>query len=191
MNAYVTFTYNGFTQHGWIEGVSDDGDLFAIKLAYPPFTTKIVKSSAIINVQSWSSNIFKHGRNEINAAYDLPDLQNSMIHILDVITQIGHENEAVYACLGDLAKLGRFEPLTPLTGEDDEWIDHTDSNSGKPLYQNKRCGRIFKTSESNDTSYDIEGITWLDRVGPYYNKDSQVPIEFPYTPKTRYVIGKK
>lgn len=44
--------------------------------------------------------------------------------------------------------LGRFEPLSPLTGEDDEWIDQS-GPTGSPLYQNRRCPTVFKDERGN------------------------------------------
>jgi hypothetical protein len=71
----------------------------------------------------------------------------------------------------------RFEPLTPLTGEDNEWNQIKDN-----LYQNRRSPRVFK---EDGQAYDIDGIVFRDPDGCYVtNKDSRVNITFPYTPVT-------
>ena len=77
--------------------------------------------------------------------------------------------------------LVRFEPLTPLTGDDSEWEEV--NNDG--TYQNKRCSRVFKDAAG---AYDSQGrIFRTPDGGCYQSRDSRVYITFPYTPKIEYV----
>jgi hypothetical protein len=79
--------------------------------------------------------------------------------------------------------LSSFRPLGPLTGEDSEWIEVAEQD-GKPLYQNRRCHRVFKCGGQ---AYDIDGIVWRDPDGvTYTNRESRVPVAFPYSPTTEY-----
>lgn len=79
-------------------------------------------------------------------------------------------------------KIVRFEPLTPLTGEDDEWYDPC----GDGLLQNKRCPRVFKDRDGR--AFDAEGKVFLEPDGVCFtNGESHVFIDFPYVPKTEIV----
>ena len=79
-------------------------------------------------------------------------------------------------------KLARFEPLTPLTGDDDEFND-VSYEDGKTLYQNKRASNIFK--KENESAYTLDGRIFSDNGGItwFTNKDSKKTIKFPYIPK--------
>lgn len=85
---------------------------------------------------------------------------------------------------GLLRTLLRFEPLTPLTGEPDEWVVHDYDDR---LYaQNKRCGRVFQRRDG--TAYDIDAVVFRDPDGSCWNTgDSARDVTFPYTPTTEIV----
>jgi hypothetical protein len=117
---------------------------------------------------------------------------NSVLKLLEVFRAEGHsESSAAYA-VKLFSDLALFEPLVPLTGEDWEWSDVSEE-SGYTLYQNKRCSHVFK---HKDGAYDINGIIFYDtyidtETGEskklyYTNKDSHVPVTFPYTPVSVY-----
>ena len=81
-----------------------------------------------------------------------------------------------------------YKPLTPLTGEDDEWNDISEY-CNHTTYQNKRFSRVFKDGRDGE-AYDIEGkIFWEWNVHEdgtpykcyYGNGDSRMPVTFPYT----------
>jgi len=81
-------------------------------------------------------------------------------------------------------KVSRFEPLTPLTGGDDEWnlLDYGDGTK----FQNKRCSHVFKDDDGR--AYDIQGKIFREPSGSCYTgKGSRVFVKFPYTPKSEYV----
>ena len=79
------------------------------------------------------------------------------------------------------AKLAEWLPLTPLTGEDDEW-ELVDGYSGEPntiKYINKRCPRVVKygdgrTMDSEGVIFSYDGKTW------FRDENSFVDISFPY-----------
>jgi len=83
-------------------------------------------------------------------------------------------------------KLCYFEPLTPLTGNDDEW-DEKEDESG--YYQNNRNSAIFK---KNGKAYYVRAIVWVSPVTGFFDtvegiSSTQVIKSFPFTPKTFFV----
>jgi len=84
-----------------------------------------------------------------------------------------------------LEKLIKQEPLTPLTGDEDEWISDDETWD-----KNLRCPRVFR-EKSTGNCYDIHGRMFIKNVDGKQvlstNKDSHVLIKFPYTPKTEYI----
>jgi len=109
-------------------------------------------------------------------------MRNHILKMVEVFSDEGHSGFSAGYALAILSKLLKFEPLTPLTGEDSEWnlVSEIDN-----LYQNRRCSHVFK---SNGKSYDINGKVFVQEDGVSYTSvDSRVDVTFPYTPKTEYV----
>ena len=72
-------------------------------------------------------------------------------------------------------RLANYNPLQPLTGEDDEWNEVWNG-----VYQNKRCSHVFKEGKDGQ-AYDSEGKIFRDKNGStYQSRDSRVFITFPY-----------
>jgi hypothetical protein len=123
--------------------------------------------------------------------YGSGDKMNDMMcdHILkmvDLFAEEGHSGFSAGYAISILQKLLRFEPLSPLTGEDDEWCEVSDG-----LFQNKRLSRVFKNGKDGQ-AYDINGRVFVEPDGvSYTSRDSRVYIEFPYIPKTEYVNVEK
>lgn len=105
-------------------------------------------------------------------------------HILEMVklfADFGHSGFSAGYTISVLERLLRFEPLKPLTGEDDEW-----NEVGEGVFQNNRCSHVFR--EADGRAYDSEGRIFREPDGSCYtSKDSRVYIEFPYTPKWEYV----
>ena len=109
-------------------------------------------------------------------------------HVLKMVRTFareGHSGFSASYAIAQLERLLRFEPLSPLTGEDDEWNDISDM-SGEPMWQNRRCGRVFKGADGR--AYDIDGKVFRDADGiSYTSRESRVYVTFPYTPTTEFV----
>ena len=117
---------------------------------------------------------------------------NQVLRLLDIFGGQGHTGSTAPYTINLFKTLAMFEPVSPLTGLDWEWVDVSDrSPENKPLWQNVRCGRIFK---DENHAYDIEGIVWYnwstdEKTGEKFkshftNRESRVPVTFPYLPKT-------
>lgn len=109
-------------------------------------------------------------------------------HLLKMVRAFGREGHSGFSAsyaVGCLEKLLRYEPLTPLTGEDSEWNDISDM-SDEPQWQNNRCSHVFKDADGR--AYDIDGKVFVEPSGAAFTGNgSRVFIEFPYTPAREYV----
>ena len=158
------------------------------------------------NKQTWMNlimNSLQYAENELDRIGMTADsdemnlvMRNHILHMVSEFSKEGHSGFSANYALSILKNLLAFKPLTPLTGEDDEWTDVSEY-SGKVTYQNKRYSAVFK--EDDGEAYNIDGkVFWewyevpleKDEVGypgvrkikSYYSsRDSRVPVTFPYT----------
>ena len=135
------------------------------------------------------SNLVKFAESELELIGDSDDeMQSAMnkhiLHMVQVFADERHSGFSAGYAISILKRLLAYKPLTPLTGEDDEWNEVSDN-----LYQNKRFSRVFKDGKDGE-AYDIEGkIFWEWNVREdgspykcYYGSgDSRMPVTFPYT----------
>ena len=96
-----------------------------------------------------------------------------------------------------LKKLCLQQPICDVTGHDSEWVDVYE-HMGKSVYQNKRCGGLFKYPDGK-CSY-VDAIVWQGEeeydtfTGSVYVDDKDFEligsaqfVKFPFNPKTFYV----
>jgi hypothetical protein len=127
----------------------------------------------------------------IGMTEDSPDEMNvamrkHILHMMQEFANEGHSGFSAGYAIGILTKLLDFKPLTPLTGEDDEWVN-VRGYGVDAHYQNKRRSSVFK--DANGEVYDIDGKVFWDwfkdedgnAVKSYYTcRESRVPVTFPY-----------
>lgn len=135
------------------------------------------------------SNLVKYAESEMRRAglFDKDSDYAGMLGpaVLQMVRQFsdeGHSGFSAGLAISVFQKVARFEPLTPLTGADDEWSDEF----AEGMRQNKRCSHVFK--EADGGAYDSNGKVFREPSGACYtNRDSRVPITFPYVPTIEYV----
>ena len=97
--------------------------------------------------------------------------------ILDLIELFASQNHSGFTApyvVNTFSRLAMFKPLSPLTGEDDEWNELGDGS-----FQNKRCSAVFK--DKDGTTYDVDGKIFTDDGEIWYtSRDSRVNVTFPY-----------
>lgn len=113
-------------------------------------------------------SIINHAKAELDRINFGEEDTKAMIDILHRFFDQWDSGGAVWAVFPILQKLIAGKPLSPLTGDDDEWFDHGDG-----LFQNKRMGSVFKDPRFHEgkLAYDID-----NPAGPH------VAISFPYSP---------
>lgn len=133
------------------------------------------------------SNSENYARRELKAAgwYAEDAMYGDMIpeavlELVRVFAGQGHSGMSANIVRGIFNKLAMWEPLVPLSGDDDEW-----NEVGPGIFQNNRCSRVFK---EGGEAYDIDGRVFREPSGSCYtSRGSRVAVAFPYTPKTEYV----
>ena len=94
-------------------------------------------------------------------------MERHLLKMIDIFSEEGHSGFSANYAMSCLERLLRFKPLTPLTGEADEW-----NNVGDDTYQNKRCYSVFKKGDGK--AYFLDGKIFSDDGGEtwFINSDS-------------------
>jgi hypothetical protein len=147
--------------------------------------------------------LLEHARTELDALQVAADqeegaadefqrsINESLLQMIATFAETGHSGGSASYAIEMLARLLRYEPLSPLTGHDDEWVDVTEY-TGYACQQNKRCNTVFRERGHNGKwiAYDIERVIFREWRGPgtFTNGyDSARRVRFPYAPpKPRY-----
>lgn len=138
-------------------------------------------------------NLVRHAKAELAfAGYKLDDQEEGpnkwmaagLLDLMRVFSMQGHSGFSAPHCVAMFEKLASYKTLGPLTGADSEWFDHGDG-----MFQNIRDSRVFKQPDRFDgQAYFLDGKVFREPSGACYtNRDSMVPVTFPYTPTTEYV----
>ena len=130
-------------------------------------------------------SLLEHAEKELklsNLHIDDPELYNSIIGAVESFASYGHSGGSVYPTIHLLTELLKFKIFTPLTGEDDEWIEYT-----KGKFQNRRIGSVFKEGKDGQ-AYDIDGTVFVYPDGFRATRgglEVSLKIEFPYIPAVK------
>lgn len=114
----------------------------------------------------------------------------AVLKLLKIHAKEGHSGYSSLLVADLFHHLVGFKPLTPLTGDDDEWVEvGREIGCGEPIYQNKRCPTVFKYPDGR--CLDIDAVHFLDINGITYtnSKDSAREITFPYLPGKPEVVA--
>jgi hypothetical protein len=88
-------------------------------------------------------------------------LGDAIMKMVEVFAAEGHSGFSANMAIDIFSKIARFKPLTPLTGEESEWMcGHAEDG----LCQNIRFSSVFKRKDGKP--YDIDNPEW-DGSFPY------------------------
>ena len=121
---------------------------------------------------------------------------DGVMNLLDVFDGQGHSGSSAPYTINLFKRLAMFEQITPLTGEDSEWVD-VSAYGSDVMYQNKRNSAVFKNGKDGQ-AYWIDGrVFWewyknedgeMSKVY-FTSKDSRVDVNFPWMqPEPEYVF---
>ena len=118
---------------------------------------------------------------------------NCVQELLDVTYKQGHSGTSFYYMLNMFTKVAKREPLAPLTGEDDEWMEVGRGGLDGITEQNKILSSVFRINKDNSTAYDVDGRVFISPDGhsfvtgrPIDGVSGFLPVTFPYLPKKEY-----
>jgi len=102
---------------------------------------------------------------------------DNVIELLEVFSKQGHSGSSAPYVLNLFESLAKYNPISPLTGEDTEWQDIGEQDG--ILYQNRRDSEVFM---DNEGAYWINGKIFRDKDGCCFTSgDSRVKVDFPWT----------
>lgn len=87
-------------------------------------------------------SLVEHAQHELALIEEDPELVANLVAVVAKFAEYGHSGGSAPFAIAYLGKLLRFEPLSPLTSNPDEWIDRTEISS-EPMWQSKREPRAF------------------------------------------------
>lgn len=116
----------------------------------------------------------------------------AILELHDVFAKQHHDNFSASYVMDLFYKLVHFTPLSPLTGEDDEWkpVDGMDNTE-----YNTRFTGISRTNKDNSTAIWHDGILFCEPNGDnwFSSKESMLKVSFPFSDFARklYVLKYK
>lgn len=136
------------------------------------------------------STLVDHARHELQLAglWDEDSdyggmLADAVLEMVEAFSEEGHSGASASLAMSAFERVARFEPLTPLTGAEEEWGEPYDNEGTR---QNKRCSHVFKGADGR--AYDIDGRIFREPDGATFtSNESRVEVTFPYVPKSEYV----
>lgn len=111
-----------------------------------------------------------------------------IMEIVRAFSDEGHSGFSASYALSVLKRILAYKPVTPLTGEDDEWEEPYNSD-GIWIQQNKRCSSVFRCAETG-IAHDIDKYVFSDTGGETvfytnrFRKHKDDTVTFPYMPPT-------
>lgn len=104
-------------------------------------------------------------------------LGDAVMNLLKEHEKEGHSGYSNAMVVDLFSKLATFTPLTPLSGNDDEWGDDVD---GLGLQQNIRDSRVFRSPERG--AWTLDAVAFREPSGATYtSRQSAQPITFPHS----------
>ena len=127
------------------------------------------------------------------------EVTKCVMGLLDVFEDQGHSGFSASYVVNIFKSLVDGKPLSPLTGEDDEWTEpFSFGPNDVPSQQNKRCYGLFRKNYDNSTARYLDDIVFSDNGGiTWFTSEAKAqkyrkPISFPWMPpkEPRYVYIK-
>lgn len=138
-----------------------------------------------MTLKKWALNELKRIENTCTDENSLRVQKMVTKNVMDVLTVLEKQDHSGFSAnytINLVNRLLRWIPLTPLTGEEDEWYEPYGPDNKQ---QNKRCTTVFRRNFDNSTAYNIHGRVFIDNGKTWwFNRDSSVPVTFPYVVPT-------
>jgi hypothetical protein len=113
------------------------------------------------------------------------NMNDCIMELVQQFAKQDHSGSSAYYLIDVLNKLMSYQPLTPLTCDDSEWMnvsEHSDTSHG-PVYQSIRCPAVFKVGDNKP--YYLDGFVFREPNGVGFTSgDSRRYFTPPWTPRT-------
>jgi len=134
-----------------------------------------------MNDQPAKSNLAKFAEDELRRAGQFDNsgdfyggmMGPAVLKLVETFSAEGHSGMSASIARQLFHKLSDWKPLTPLTGEENEWND-----VGNNMLQNARCSAVFK-NVSTGKAYFLDGQIFRDKRSTFTCRDSRKPMSFP------------
>lgn len=114
-----------------------------------------------------------------------------VVQLLGMFRSQKHSGASAMLVANIFYRLVRGEVLSPLTGEETEWMELAteEGPDGNVMYQNKRCFSIFAEDMHGKNAVNVAGRVFIGADGASFtnSKYSSTPVAFPCIPTTEYV----
>lgn len=108
------------------------------------------------------SNLVDHARRELAIIGEDADTTEGLVRVVEAFAAMGHSGSSAFYCAGALDRLLRYQPLSALTNDPEEWTHIADDVAGQPdLWQSTRNPEAF----SNDAGATYTLITEREASG--------------------------
>lgn len=87
-------------------------------------------------------SLVEHAKRELSLIKEDQELIDNLVAVVDEFAEFGHSGGSAPFAISYLERLLRFEPLSPLTSNPNEWLDRSEM-SGTPMWQSVRDSRAF------------------------------------------------
>ncbi|MFI2620472.1 hypothetical protein [Streptomyces sp. NPDC018584] len=92
------------------------------------------------------SPLVSHARRELRLIGEDPDTIRGLCKVVQAFADMGHSGGSAHFASLYLDKLLRYQPLSDLTDDPNEWIDrHAEGLTSVPLWQSKRNSEAMST----------------------------------------------
>lgn len=112
-------------------------------------------------------------------------MRRDVLALIRLFASQAHSGGSAPIAVKLFTQLARFEPILPLSGEADEWME---IEAGR-LYQSKRAPNVFK---ENGIAYQMDGFVFKDPTGATFTTQPASRrriISFPFRPQKGVVIN--
>ena len=134
-------------------------------------------------------NMKEHTKDK-EAIFMQEEIHRDILDLIEFFSQQAHSGTSAPYVISHFNRLADYKPLSPLTGEEDEWMDLREFGD-KVTQQNKRYFGLFRDNKDNSTARDIHAIVFSDNGGVtwfscgFLEDKFKTPIVFPYMPPTK------
>lgn len=114
-------------------------------------------------------------------------MSSSLLDLIAMFSSQHHNGYSAQYAIDAFYRLATHRPLSPLTGEDDEWEALELGNHN--MFQNTRYSSVFKQVNEDGAvhTYTVHGCIFVDPEGATFSRHAQtgpsshMEITFPYT----------